>query len=299
MSRVKTNWAGERKNRVGQGPKTAAPMRTANADMIERVADGAGPNKLARDPALGARAVANIPAVHVPAFCKEGYKNAYDLEAEQRIRLGNKAPTPSPLRKLVDDVLSKIVAVEGKKIYFLAVEVNGTGIRFYGDICLVLAKGRIAANAVVLTCNSYDLARAPLMPPGASPSQAVMTDAARTIWGRWKRDLANMCVLKVFDLRPDALRRFTTGQVSETILQDEDYLEVLRVGAFKTSALQEARVSVADAALETRIGEQLRGGPCPNLAELQWRKHRKAALKALGEAGIATRVVTTAGRVRA
>jgi hypothetical protein len=90
----------------------------------------------------------------------------------------------------------------------------------------------------------------------------------------------------------------TTGQISETVLDDEEYLEVLKVGSFDASDLQEARLSAADVAAEEQIGTQLRLGPCPSLGELQWRKHRRAATKALQDRGVRARTVTTSGRVR-
>ena len=58
-------------------------------------------------------------------------------------------------------------------------------------------------------------------------------------------------------------RRLTTGQISEAVLDDEDYIEVLKIGSFDVGALQEARVSAADAAAEAQVGAQLQMGPAP------------------------------------
>lgn len=295
-----TNW---QQKADAEAAKMANPqIGAANADMVRRVVAGKGPDKNAPDPALGARAVANIAAVHVPAFCKDRYKNAYDLGKVEPLDPGQFGSGPPgqgvPLRALVDSVLSDLTKAPEEDTYFLAMEVNGTGIRFYGDICLVLRSDATAAATVVLDRNSYDLARPPLAPTGTPPTVFAMSNAVADLWGRWKDHSPDMAVLKTFALRPDAIRRFTTGQISEAILQDEDYLEVLRIGSFDHGDLQEARVSAPDAAAEAQIGEQLRTGPCPSLAELQWRKHRKQAVCALAGKRIATRVVTTEGRTR-
>ena len=279
--------------------KTAA----ANAEMVMRVVRGQGPDKSTVDESSGARAVANLAAVHVPAFCKEPasnrpYKNAYDLKTASR--LGSiPAGTPIPLRSIVDDVIEKVTGITPDNLYFAAVEINGAGVRFYGDMCLVLKAAEIPDATVVLDRNSYDLVRPPVTPSGSAPDHTKMADALKDMRGQWGNpDLSWMSVVKVFDSRPHHRRRLTTGQVSAAVLDDEDYLEVLKVGSFSAKDLQEARVSAADTAAETKILERLRLGPCPSLAELHWRKHRVAAARALHAAGVPTRVVTGAGRVR-
>jgi hypothetical protein len=42
-----------------------------------------------------------------------------------------------------------------------AAELNGAGIRFYGDVCLVLKPAAIAPDTKVLDRNSYDVLREP------------------------------------------------------------------------------------------------------------------------------------------
>jgi hypothetical protein len=61
-----------------------------------------------------------------------------------------------------------------------------------------------------------------------------------------------MAALKTFALRLVTERRLTTGQISAAVLEDEDYLEILKVGSFRPANLQEARVSATDTAAETQ-----------------------------------------------
>lgn len=278
------------------------PMGAANVDMVRRVVRGQGPDKATIDPTLGARAAINISAVHVPAFCSappgtNAYKNTYDLQKTPLIGEVPPGEMP-PARTIVDDVLSKIAGASPKNIYFAAIEVNGTGVRFYGDVCLILKADVVESETVILSSNSYDLIRPPITPLGQRIQASNLQAPAQDMMGHWDNDKQDMAALKTLDRHAGTRRRLTTGQVSDAVLTDEDYLEVLKIGSFRASELQEARVSAADAAAETQIGERRRYGPCPQLAESQWRKHRRAAFAALRSSGVSSRIVTTTGRVR-
>ena len=299
---ITRQWAQDVSAYVGKVRASTPAMPAANADMIRRVLRGMGPDKNLVDPACGARVVMNIAAVHVPNFCSEkgrAYKNAYDLGKLKAPRQGDPVSASDvPVRALVDTILCSVTNGLPDEIYFGAVEVNGSGIRFYGDICLVLRTDVVNGETVVLDRNSYDLVRPPNTAAGTQPSKTKLQSQVQTMAGLWSTDTPEMSVLKVFSLLEVGERRLTTGQISEAVLDDEDYIEVLKIGSFDVGALQEARVSAADAAAEAQVGAQLQMGPCPNLAELEWRKHRRAAVKALQAQQIRTRVVTTSGRVR-
>jgi hypothetical protein len=277
-------------------------MLDANASMIRRVIRGMGPDKDVVDPGCGARVAMNISAVHVASFCAalgNAYKNTYDLGKTKLlgdIPKGGEIPT----RAVVDDALGNVTNRAANEIYFGALEVHGSGIRFYGDICFILKTDIIDENnTVILQSNSYDLVRPPIATSGSTLNKSALRQNAKQRAGLWGTHMDDMAVLKTFGMREASGRRLTTGQVSDAVLDDEDYLEVLKLGSFGATDLQEARVSAADAAAEGQIGEQLRLGLCPSLAELQWRKHRRAAVKSLQGRGVHTRVITTTGRVRA
>lgn len=277
-----------------------ADYAVANADMIQRAVRGIGPDATKPTSEAGARMVANMSAAHIPAFCASGYKNAYDLG---KLRLGAN-PRTYPRRALVDSCLpidDPPVSGHFTQIYFGAVELNGAGIRFYGDICLVLKSDHVPAKTVVLDRNSYDLIRVPLANstcPGGTPDSVALQDAAKDHAGTWSADLERIATIKVLEGRTEAERRLTTAAVSTGILEDEDYIEVLRIGSFQAQGLEEARVFASDAATEAQIADRLRVGSAPALAELQWRHRRRVAERELSKAGVRQRVITTLGRAR-
>ncbi len=199
--------------------------------------------------------MANMASEHVPAFCaaggSEAYLNAYDLAQVAAI---------STTRVRVDNAIARF-GVASAKLYFLAVEVNGTGIRFYGDMCLVLKPWEGLEDTRILNGNSYDLVRAPASQQTAG-DDAKLDEAAELFWGGWGDDLAPMGALKTFSSQRGE-RRLTTAQVSDAILDDEDYLEILRVGSFGTADVQEVRISAASVSAELQIAERMRHGSTP------------------------------------
>ncbi|MBX7481674.1 hypothetical protein [Qipengyuania qiaonensis] len=288
-----TDWAAlraAREARIAADPETPGGMAAANSDMVARVVAGMGPDSRAVSPEGGARAVANMASDHAPAFCNptgpKAYLNAYDLPAPA---------TVSATRQRVDAALPLPAGYTQQDIYFLALEVNGTGVRFYGDLCLVLKPQATAADVRILNGNSYDLVRLPLSTRTGTDT-ALRSEAAR-FWGVWREDLTSMATLKVFAARRSE-RRFTTGQVSDAILDDEDYLEVLRLGSFDASDLQEVRITAASAAAEADAAERMRHGPTPSAASLLWRRRRRDAVAAFEAAGVPVRVVSHSGRLK-
>lgn len=245
--------------------------------------------------------VVNISCAHVPSFCDETadgaahpYKNVYDL---QRLGLGK---GPSATRRRVDAALPVLAGKTPEDMYFGAVELTGTGIRFYGDICLVLKPTEVAEDTLLLETNSYDLEREPLV-SAISRSQdpaAKRRSFALAMSGRWGNDRASMAVAKAFQVLGERSRRFTFGQIAEAVRDDEDYIEVVRTSTFEADDLEEARLQPEDVAVETRITERLRSGPTPSLAEIQWRQDRRRAEAALRAQGVPVRVVTTPGRTK-
>jgi hypothetical protein len=286
------------------GSAAARAGRAAFEDLVTRLIHGYGPDGDARSPGSGARICVNMAAVHIPGFCaaptgRPAYLNAYDREAQ-----GGKAV--SALRRDVDRALPLRLRQKPESTYFGAVELTGCGIRFYGDVCLILRPDARDGGLVVLDRNSYDLVRLPLSQRvadlvrtrGLSPAQARRRVAAE-LSGTWRADLAAMAAVKIADALQPRERRLTVGVVAAGILQDEDYLEVLRDRSFTAADLQEARVTGLEAGAEAQIGDRLRHGPVPTHAELLWRDQRRRAARALGEAGVPTHIVTTSGRTRA
>ena len=284
----------------------------ANVDSVKQLLRGIGPDDTVPSDGAGASIVFNMSCAHVPSFCKDStggqtaYKNAYDL---------NKAGSK---RQLVDEVLASVcksrgVGITKESIYFAAVETTGTGIRFFGDLCLVmrfrpdwenvdspLSAPTLDQQTLVLERNSYDLVRAPLQ---ADVEESANPDAARVgiveNWvASWSSQLIDMIALRVMQKLPMEERRWTSGEIAGALLEDEDYCEVLFPRSFDVNELVEVRSTSADAAAEGDIADREQYGEGPGLHELQWRDQRRRARKAIAAAGIPVRIVTTSGRVR-
>ena len=249
--------------------------------------------------------VANISAAHVPAVCSatrrkdaKPYKNAYDLASN---RVGGKQNYGlSGNRKTVDAALPLPLGTNPGDIYFGAMELNGTGVHFYGDVCLVLKA--VNGKTIVLDRNSYDLIREPLRAEIETWSKSSWSKRraakARSISGYWDDSRDAIAALKVLGAVGFRARLLTMGQISDAVRDDEDYIEILRIGSFGTNDLSEARLSASDVAREASIDSRRRTAPTPTLESLLWRHRRRTAERELRKSGVPVRTVTTAGRVK-
>lgn len=295
-----TNWTIAIESYIQKAKGFAA----TNHAMVEAVVSGYGPDKKTADAGAGARTVMNISSAHVPSFCTAArnmdpspYKNGYDLG---HYRIGAK-PGDLKTRELVDDALPLDAKETKDQVYFGAVELNGSGIRFYGDICLVLKCDATDSATAVLDRNSYDLVRSPLreeIDEAGGPPGAARKNKAAELFGRWEDHLGAMSALKVLKRLGDRERRYTTGQISEALREDEDYMEVLRIGSFGPDSLQEARVSATESAHDALVGDRLTTRPTPRMESLMWRFRRHTAESALRAEDVTLNVVTTAGRTK-
>lgn len=273
----------------------------ANRECAERVMLGVGSDNSIQHPAAGARVVVNIPAAHVPDFCaaskhprSKPYLNTYDLATPH-------SPVSEKRRK-VDAALPLPTGVEPKDIYFGAVELNGCGIRFYGDITLVLRMEAIHPKTVILDRNSYDVTRAPASLKIMAKLDHEQDEERRSVlesWsGEWAQHVGIMATVKLMREIGSRERRWTTGQISQSLCNDEDYIEVLKEGSFGAGDLQEARVSAADAAHDALVASRMLWQPLPRLESMIWRNRRRRAEAVLRAVGVPVRIVTTEGRVR-
>lgn len=295
---------------LGAGNQELENYRRADLDTIRATLRGYGLHSGTQKAEAGARAAYNLSAAHVPAVVAAGaasnrpYKNRYDLSA----MLGQPTRSPHPLRERVDDAIAQLInQADGHNLYYGAAEINGAGVRYYGDVCLVLKPSAVAADTLILDRNSFDLGCEPIRsritmdgtrprPPVGWPAEAAAQ--ADHLQGRWEKDLAYMATYKILDGGKNVQRRLTTAPISDGVLSDEDYIEVVRLGSFGADELEEARISAADAGADGRIADRLTRGPTPSLAELQWRHRRRLADQALTTKRVRTRIVVTSGRAR-
>lgn len=285
----------------------------ANIQAAQQMARGLGPDAADdAEPGAGAgvRIVFNMACKHVSSLCEPGetYKNAYD------------ANTIGAKRKGVDSAVQAAaktigVTLPAKKIYFGAVETSGSGIRFYGDMCLVLkvrpgfvsdSRPQVAdKELLVLDRNSYDVIRAPIVAAvknntaAGAPLLNAQSQQLLQWMGVWDKDLLSLIALKVLHQLSLGERRWTTGQIAQTILVDEDYIEVLYPKSFVANEIEEVRLTAADVAAEADIAAKEANGEAPLPEEAEWRRQRRKARRALAQAAIPVRVVLTAGRIKA
>lgn len=320
-----TNWADELEAEIKaklSGARSAADaleledyMR-ANVASVKQLLRGIGPDDSMPDTGAGARIVFNMSCKHVPMLCgldgggaQATYKNAYDLNKVTDRRRG------------VDEIIEKVCReldpnIAKESVYFAAVETTGTGIRFFGDMCLVMRSRpewradedstssqipQIDTTIVVLERNSYDLVRSPVaerIQTAGSNSRKKSESIAAGWVGTWAHDLLDMVALWVLRELSMEKRRWTSGEIAQVVLDDEDYFEVLFPRSFGASEIMEVRTSASDAAAEGDIADRERTGESPGLHELEWRQQRREARRALARFGIPVRVVTTIGRVK-
>ena len=192
-------------------------------------------------------------------------------------------------------------APEGwRTLYYGAVELNGSGIRYYGDVCLVLNDSKVFCSTKVLNRNSFDLICEPLRSKthaGAAWDAVLAEKEADLIAGEW-HELGEMAICKVLKPGANDDRRLTIGALSEGVLADEDYLEVICETSFDVGDVGEARFAAADAAVDGLVADRLRRGPIPSWSELLWRHRRRKADEALKAHATPTRIMVSAGRVR-
>lgn len=303
MAVTRGKWRAKVDTLLASFSPTLLAWREADRDTIRNVVVGTSPYSGSVKPEGAARVVFNISSAHIPAFVdgKSGaaYLNRYDVSASTRV---GTTPGGPDVRDLIDQTLADLIEGVGKnKLYYGAVELNGSGIRYYGDVSLVLKIDSVDGDTTVLDRNSFDLICAPLRDktfPGNRWSASAAKAQADQIAGIWNDDLQDMAVRKALDAGRSVERRITVGTISEGILSDEDYMEVIRPGSFDVTHVAEARLAAPDAALDGRVADRLRRGPVPDWADLLWRHRRRKSDAALRGKGVRTRVVASSGRVR-
>lgn len=292
--------------------KSVRSYRKADAELVSLAMAGFGPDSNSRrQPQSGMRVVCNISSAHIAAVLtgeqrgdSKPYKNRYDLASGITAPqiLGGAGPTQQSLREAIDSIIADLASTtDGRDFYYAAIELNGTGIRYFGDMCMVLKPEETDFDTLVLFKNSYDLSRSPLREEIFVNGKLDKTKAiqkATELQGIWPDDVIDMAACKILDGANPTERRITTGTVSAGVLLDEDYLEVIRLKSFGASSLEEIRLSSEEVATEGRVADRVHSGPAPSYAELQWRHRRREAEKISAGLRIPTRVLVTAGRTR-
>jgi len=265
--------------------------RWLNNHLIERTFLGANSeavDDIAKRRDLGLRMAVNIPAHALLLFLREGaYKNAYEREPQ----IGENAG-PSETRRKVDAALFPAPPSPHDR-YFGAAVLGGTGVRYYGDYCIVLKEDKtiVPDDTQVLDRNSYDTLFSPLNRVN-EPLATIVTRLS----GQWATDLVPMVKLKILPELGVSPRLATAGVVSEMLLHDESFVEVHKNGTFGPAQLHEVRESAADAAVEADLTGRRERGHSLSTEEMLWVCRRHAVDRALAKHGIRARILVTSGR---
>ncbi|WP_187431192.1 hypothetical protein ROLI_013610 [Roseobacter fucihabitans] len=273
---------------------------TANRDIAKKTLSG-NAAYAGGTPRSALCAVVNLPAVRavlflLPSAPSKGhgeYQNRYTYAAT----VGKALPT-NGVREKIDAALADIVVENGltkTNGHYAAMDLNGTGVRYFGDVCLVLKDCTVAADTLILERNGFEV-RVPPVAAGDDTLEAELTKWA----GKWAKHAVSMAAMRVIDGRPLGRRLMTTGTVSDRLIEDEDYLEVIMHAGFEPKDVAEVRVTAEDAGAEALIGDRARVGLAPTGAEALWRYRRRLATRLARGSGrnMLVRVVTTTGRAR-
>jgi len=232
----------------------------------------------------GLRMVINIGADALLSFLTTGgYKNIYEEPV-----IGGKRHTPTPERVAVDTLLG----LDGPQTYFGAVALGGTGVRFYGEYCMVIKPSRVDAATSVFDRDSYDL----LLPPLAGWSASRTKKIVGALSGKWSDDLAEMLIMKMLPRLPGAQHLITVGNVSALVMSDQEFAEVHLAGKIRLADVEEVRQSPDEVAIESAILNRKRSRRSPTLVEIRWVEQRHRALAELAKHSMRYRIVTLHGK---
>ena len=278
----------------------------ANRDKVKRTLLGAAAYT-GGTPRPGLSAVVNLPAVRAVLFllrrdASRGhgvYENRYTYAARvgQALKLNSvRAEIDQALADIAaNEDLTKTSGLTATNGHYAAMDLNGPGVRYYGDICLVLKENALPTDTLILERNSFEVR----VPPTAGRPGTVKEKLKK--WaGQWRAHGVFMAAMRVMAGRPLGLRLMTTGTVSNGLIEDEDYLEIVIHKRFYPKNVAEVRVTAEDAAAEALIGDRARVGLAPTGAEALWRYRRRVAARLARRPvrNLPLRVVTTTGRAR-
>jgi hypothetical protein len=251
------------------------PFLDGNVKLVRQILE---------DKDTGLRMVINIGAEALLSFLQSGvYQNIYDEPV-----IGGKARKPSPQRIAVDELLG--FGCEAKNYFFGAVALGGTGVRFYGEYCMVVSRDRIDDATGLFDRDSYDLLLSPLSEYSDRKELVTMLS------GTWAADAVDMLTLKMLPELREPHRLITVGMVSELVMRDQEFVELHLKDRIKSGDLEEIRQSPDEAALEAGILRRNDLGIEPTAVELRWLQQRQQVFSALQSKGIRYRVVTLHGR---
>ncbi len=222
----------------------------------------------------------------------DDYRNVYEHPVVE-----GKELRPSSKRIHIDSIVG---LADPKNYYFCALSVGGTGMRFYGEYCVVLKSPDDAASVKhVLDRNSYEFATEPLARIlEGRPLHEQQHLASKLMCEFRSDDFGDMLSIKVLQHHGARPRLLTIGTVGEAVLSDEDYVEAYHEGKIRLASVYEVRSHPEDEMTESSIEDRFGRGELVSTEELQWAARRQQVREAMDAKGIRHRVVTGNGRGR-
>lgn len=242
-----------------------------------------GPNEVSirkrlADSATAPRAVVNIWQDALCSFLRDGeYRNVYD-----NARIGGRAPEDK-YRVRVDTHLGL-----GTGTYFAAVSIGGSGVRYFGEYCMVLCDDVVDDATQLLDRDSFDTLYPPLDKLSADQVKGMLL-------GTWA-NIDDMILMRVLPRIGHDLQVVTSGTIIELALTDQEYIEIHLTTSFRTKQVAQVLESPESTATEGRILERNRRGLSNSMHEHQWARRKAELASELDRLKITQRVVTQHGR---
>lgn len=241
----------------------------------------------------GARPVVNIPAHALLRLLRgDRYKNAYILAEEGggvHVVVGAAPGKHVEQQRLdVDDAFGLVPA---REYFFAAVSLEGTGVRYYGEYCMVL-RALPSGDTQIVDRDSYEI----LFEPLDRVNRASVVSALK---GSWAKDLADIASVKIRSVL-ERQERITTSVVqARTLLEGEEFIEIhlhlpganQRETGFTADDVHEVRQDSRDMSAAERVDTIFESGEPARMEEVLFSLRRRAVERELTACGIRTRVV--------
>jgi hypothetical protein len=148
----------------------------------------------------------------------------------------------------------------------------------------------VAGRARLLDRDSFDLELEPFK------SLPLSEQRLRVLRGDWDTDRVDMAVLRVLLELGHDVRLVTSGIVSDTVLRDQEFIEVHLDGSFAPRSVEEVRESPDETAIETSLRNRRERGTALSQVDEEWLLRRDWISDQLARYGIRHRIVTLHGR---
>jgi len=220
------------------------------------------------------------------------YKNAYILAEEgggTHVVVG--AAPGKHVEKQRIDVDDAFRLLPAREYFFAAASLEGTGVRYYGEYCMVL-QALPSDDTQIVDRDSYEVLFEPL-------DRADRAKVVSALTGSWGKDLADIATIKIRTVL-ERDERITTGVVqARAFLDGEEFVEIhlhmpganQQGPGFSAKDVHEVRQDSRDVSAAERIDTVFESGEPARTEEILFSLRRRAVERELIAHGIRTRLV--------